>query len=73
MVTGRVGQSWAAAGAVAAKSAAMSVAMTPIILMAGIVPPVILKRWSIFRKMPALAKAGVDTGFPSENATMKKC
>jgi hypothetical protein len=24
---------------------------------------------SIFRKMPALAKAGVDCGFPSENAT----
>jgi hypothetical protein len=27
---------------------------------------------SIFRKMPAPAEAGVETGFPSENATMQK-
>jgi len=27
---------------------------------------------SIFRKKPALAKAGVESGFPSENATMQK-
>ena len=27
---------------------------------------------SIFRKKPAPAKAGVDTGFPSENATLRK-
>jgi hypothetical protein len=29
--------------------------------------------WSIFSKMPAPAKAGVESGFPSENATMQKC
>jgi hypothetical protein len=27
----------------------------------------------IFKKMPALAKAGVESGFPSENAMRKKC
>src|SRR5260370_34724754 len=47
MVSGRAGQSWAAAGAVAAVSsttnAEMSVTMAAIILMAGMVPPVILK------------------------------
>jgi hypothetical protein len=26
---------------------------------------------SIFRKMPALAKAGVESDFPSEHATMQ--
>jgi hypothetical protein len=42
MVTGRVGQSWAAAGAVA-ESVATSAAKAAIILMAGMAPPVILK------------------------------
>jgi hypothetical protein len=28
--------------------------------------------WSIFRKKLALAEAGVESGFPSENATMQK-
>jgi hypothetical protein len=27
---------------------------------------------SIFRKMPALAKAGAESGFPSENAATQK-
>jgi hypothetical protein len=26
-----------------------------------------------FQEKPALAKAGVESGFPSENATMQKC
>jgi hypothetical protein len=31
-----------------------------------------MQQLSIFRKMPALEKAGVEFGFPSENATMQK-
>jgi hypothetical protein len=34
--------------------------------------PAPAKQLSIFRKMPALAKAGVESGFPSENATKQK-
>ncbi len=47
MVTGRAGQSWAAAGAVAVKSATM--VMAAIIPMVGMLPPVISVRGDVGR------------------------